>query len=115
MVKISKKETLEQTPKETIDLEVQLQEKLGFKRKWLDDNSGYWLEKSYDFLGSKIFLNFDWDYKKPIHIYIRSNQRDGSCFSYVDLMESKPKKINFERIKNIDSKIKKVSAILKFK
>lgn len=114
MKKITKKSLLDQTPIEFKKLEDNLQKNLGFKRKWLDDNSGSWLEKSYDFINSKIYLGVDWDNKKPIYVYARSNKRtEGNYFSYLDLIENSKGKLNYESIKKLDSKFTKVSNILK--
>jgi len=114
MKKMTKKSLLDQTPIEFKKLEDNLQKNLGFKRKWLDDNSGSWLEKSYDFINSKIYLDVDWDNPKPVYVYARSNKRtEGTYFSYLDLIENSKGKLNYESIKKLDSKFTKVSNILK--
>lgn len=41
MRNVSKKDVLNNTPNEILLLEEKLKKQLGFKRKWLDDNSGY--------------------------------------------------------------------------
>ncbi len=110
---ISKKEIINATPKKILALEERLQKELGFKRKWLDDNSGYWLEKKYDFIGSNIFLSFDPDSgKEPVYIYLRSKEKEiGTYFSYLDLVEMSPKKLSFNGVKKIDNKLAKISKI----
>lgn len=113
MEKINKKDILNNTPKKMLALEERLQKELGFKRKWLDDNSGYWLEKKYEFTCSSIFLSFDPDSgKEPIYIYLRTKTKEiGGYFSYLDLAEMPLKKISFNSVKKIDNKLTKISKI----
>jgi hypothetical protein len=103
-----KKEVIKKVKPEIRLLEKKLQKKLGFKEEWFDDGSGYWLTKSYKHKNVKIGFNISSDEKSPFDIWLK--HKDMHC----DLpSESTMKDFKFNKIKSVDSELKRMAKIFK--
>lgn len=107
-IKGLKKEVVKNVSSKVRSLEKKLQKKLGFKEKWFDDGSGYWLSKNYKHKNVKIVFNISNDNKTPFDIWLAHKGE------YCDLPSDSTKKdLNFEKIKSIDEDLKLMAKIFK--
>lgn len=108
-----KKEVIKNIKPEIKSLENKLQKKLGFKEKWFDDGSGYWLVKSYKHKNIKVVFNISHNDKQPFDVWMK-NIAETSGDGYIDLpLDSSPKDFNFNKIKSVDKELKRIAKIFK--
>ena len=108
-----KKELIKKVKPEIRLLEKKLQKKLGFKEKWFDDGSGYWLVKSYKHRNVKVVFNISHDEKTPFDVWLK-NMKQTHGDGYLDLpIDSLPKDFNFNKIKSVDKELKRIAKIFK--
>jgi len=109
-----KKEVIKKVSPKIKSLENKLQKKLGFKEKWFDDGSGYWLAKSYKQKNIKIVFNISHDEECPFDVWMKNMIEPTHGDGYIDLpVDSSPKDFNFKKIESVDKELKRIAKIFK--
>jgi len=97
---------------EILDLDHKVKNLLNFKRKWLDDKSGYWWEKRFNCK----FFTVKFDYSTDTKWLVIELLSGKDSFGYEKYLQIYSKKnVTFEKLKELHSYWKKQSNLDKSK